>query len=190
MGDNANEATTLVECAQSSTFKFWSERTEAMFGLQKALLEIVPQLLGAAVVVKMALLKTARARALSSRHQDEKVSLVATLKGAEDSRGPLNGDPIFGSQVRIAQKQLLIDGPCDLCQEARPLHKATCNTRACVFVRSLSVLVSGACLCGCRRIANVGHPAAIGEVPHDLQSLVFRQTLLAGPIKEIATVVG
>jgi hypothetical protein len=77
----------------------------------------VPQLLVAAVVVKMALLRTARARALRSRHQDKKVSLVATLKGAEDNRGPLNGDPIFGSQVRIAQKQLLIDGPCDLCQE-------------------------------------------------------------------------
>jgi hypothetical protein len=39
-------------------------------------------------------------------------------------------------------------------------------------------------------MAKVGHPAAIGDVSHDLQSLVFRQTSLAGPVNEIATVVG
>jgi len=70
----------------------------------------------------------------------------------------------------------------------RPLQ--TGNSRACAFVRSLSVVVSGASPCGCRRIANVGQPAAIGEVSHDLQSLVFRQTLFAGPLNEITTVVG
>jgi hypothetical protein len=43
MVDDANEATTSVECAQSSTFKFGNERTEAIFRLQKELLDMCDQ---------------------------------------------------------------------------------------------------------------------------------------------------
>ena len=39
MVDNANEATTAVERAQSWAFKFGNERTEAMLRLQKELLD-------------------------------------------------------------------------------------------------------------------------------------------------------
>ena len=39
MVDNANEATTAVERAQSSAFKFGNERAEAMLRLQKELLD-------------------------------------------------------------------------------------------------------------------------------------------------------
>ena len=39
MVDNANEAMTAVERAQSSAFKFGNERTEAMLRLQKELLD-------------------------------------------------------------------------------------------------------------------------------------------------------
>ena len=38
MVDNANAAMTAAEQAQSSTFKFGNERTEAMFRLHKELL--------------------------------------------------------------------------------------------------------------------------------------------------------
>jgi len=43
MVDNANEATTSVERAQSSAFKFGNERTEAMHRLQKELLDMCDQ---------------------------------------------------------------------------------------------------------------------------------------------------
>jgi hypothetical protein len=66
-------------------------------------------------------------------------------------------------------------------------HQPHPGLRICAI---LNALVSGASLGGYRRVADVRHPAAIGDVSHDLQSLVFRQTLFAGPINEIATVVG
>ena len=70
--------------------------------------------------------------------------------------------------------EVALIGDTRLCSDVREARGRKTITRAFAFVRCLSAVVGGGSLCGYRRVANVGHPAAIGGVPHDLQSFVFR----------------